>query len=63
MSSAEAMFSRTAMGLPESSRIRDSWDRARFSSLWGWIMSGISELPQNFLGSLRLGKMTKGIKP
>jgi len=50
-------------GTSDSSRIRESWLRARFSSRCGWTREGISEVPQNFLGSRRLGKITKGIKP
>ena len=51
------------MGFPENSRILDSWLRALFSSRCGWTRVGMSEVPQNFLGALRFGKMTNGMKP
>src|SRR4030067_1164863 len=56
MSSDSSTFSSTAMGLPESSRMRESWLMARFSSRCDSIIGGKSEVPQNFLGSRRLGK-------
>ena len=63
MSSASVTFSSTAIGFPDSSRIIESWDMARFSSCTDSRMAGMSDTPQNFFGSRRLGMMTKGMKP
>jgi hypothetical protein len=57
------IFESTAMGLPETSSMRDNWDSARLSSRCACFSGGISEVPQKCFGCLTLGKMTKGIKP
>ena len=55
MSCDSLTFSSTAMGLPESSRISESCESARFSSRTDSRMGGMSDVPQNCFGSRWLG--------
>ena len=55
MSCASVTFSSTAIGLPDSSSMSESWDIARFSSRSGSLSATRSETPQNCFGSRTFG--------